>query len=98
MSAVTEIFAWPISFCAVLTSIPALQRSVQYVCLKQYGTKSSAKGYGGRRAFRYTLHPIDIFMSLFRCSYNRVYDDLECLLPSRLGDIGSNGFAAEMRA
>ena len=90
------MFACPISFCAILTSIPALHRSVQYVCLKQYGTKSFARGRGGISAFRYVLHPIDMFISLLKCSYNLIYDDLECFLPSRLGDIGSNGFMPEM--
>ena len=69
------MFACPIKRCAVLTSTSALHRFVQYVCLKQYGVKSSASGRGGRSSFLYVFAPIEMFISRYNLSRRRLYDD-----------------------
>ena len=71
---VMEMSECPISLQAILIGTPAFSRSVQYVCLRLYITKSSARGKGGTSSFLYTRHPIPIFIrrrTLFHMALRR---------------------------
>ena len=57
---VIEMSECPINSLATLMGIPAACKSVQYVCRRQYGTRSSATGYGGISCPLNVLHPISI--------------------------------------